>query len=321
LSSEAEAGTRAPAVRARPGRLAGGQPVRRGIPDRTFALLLMLPAALFLAAFVLWPLITLVVNSFYNIAPLAGTRTFVGLDNYRAALSSSAFTSAALRTVVYAVIVVTMEFTLGLGTALLFNALGDRSRVLRTFFLYPLMIAPVVAGILWRYLLIDNFGIVNHLLTKAGILSSPSEISWLSDPHIALFSVSLPDIWLTTSFMSLILFAGLQTVPPDLIEAARIDGAGPVRMLARIILPLLRPVIAVALVVRGIDALKAFDIILIQTHGGPQDATQVLSLLIYNTMTSFSEPGLASAMSVIFLVVMLAVAFFAIRLIWRPGRR
>lgn len=281
----------------------------------------MLPAAVFLAAFVLWPLITLVVNSFYDIAPLAGTRTFAGLANYRAALHSPAFTSAALRTVAYAAIVVTMEFALGLGTALLFNALGDRSRVLRTFFLYPLMIAPVVAGILWRYLLIDNFGIVNHLLAKVGILSSPSAISWLSDPHIALFSVSLPDIWLTTSFMSLILFAGLQTIPPDVIEAARIDGAGPVRMLARIIVPLLRPVIAVALVVRGIDAVKAFDIILVQTNGGPHDATQVLSLLIYNTMVSYSEPGLASAMSVIFLVVMLAVAFFAIRLIWRPGRR
>jgi multiple sugar transport system permease protein len=281
----------------------------------------MLPAALFLAAFVLWPLITLVVNSFYNIAPLAGTRTFAGLANYRAALNSSAFTGAALRTIAYAAIVVTMEFALGLGTALLFNALGDRSRVLRTFFLYPLMIAPVVAGILWRYLLIDNFGIVNALLAKVGILSSPSAISWLSDPHIALFSVSLPDIWLTTSFMSLVLFAGLQTIPPDVIEAARMDGAGPVRMLARIILPLLRPVIAVALIVRGIDALKAFDIILIQTNGGPHNATQVLSLLIYNTMTSFSEPGLASAMSVMFLVVMLAVAFFAIRLIWRPGRR
>jgi multiple sugar transport system permease protein len=321
LSSEVQARTRAPAARARPRHLPARRPGRRGLSNRAFALLLMLPAAVFLAAFVLWPLITLVVNSFYNIAPLAGTRTFVGLANYRAALNSSAFTSAVLRTIIYAAIVVTMEFALGLGTALLFNALGDRSRVLRTFFLYPLMIAPVVAGILWRYLLIDNFGIVNALLAKVGILSSPSAISWLSDPHIALFSVSLPDIWLTTSFMSLVLFAGLQTIPPDVIEAARMDGAGPVRMLIRIIVPLLRPVIAVAVIVRGIDALKAFDIILIQTNGGPRNATQVLSLLIYNTMTSFSEPGLASAMSVMFLVVMLAVAFFAIRLIWRPGRR
>jgi multiple sugar transport system permease protein len=209
---------------------------------------------------------------------------------------------------------------LGLGTALLFNALGERSRVLRTFFLYPLMIAPVVAGLLWRYLLIDNFGIVNALLSRIGILSSPSAISWLSDTHIVLFSVAIPDIWLTTSFMSLVLFAGLQNIPADVIEAARIDGVSPFQMLTRIILPLLRPVIAVALVVRGIDAVKAFDVILIQTNGGPQEASQTLSLLIYNTMTSYSQPGLASAMSVLYLIVMLAVAMIAIRMIWRPGR-
>jgi multiple sugar transport system permease protein len=121
--------------------------------------------------------------------------------------------------------------------------------------------------------------------------------------------------------MSLVLFAGLQSIPPDVVEAARIDGASPVRMLTKIILPLLRPVIAVALVVRGIDAVKAFDVILIQTNGGPQDASRTLSLLIYNTMTSYSEPGLASAMAMIYLVAMLAVAAIAIRMIWRPGRR
>jgi multiple sugar transport system permease protein len=297
---------------------------RRGrgtVPDRIFALLLIAPAALFLGALVIWPLVKLAVDSFYNVSPLAGTRTFTGLGNYRAALTSSQFTGSALRTVEYTAIVVTMEFLLGLGSALLFNALGQRSQILRTFFLYPLMIAPIVAGLLWRYLLIDNFGIVNSLLSRIGVLSSPAQISWLSDPHIALFSVAIPDIWLTTSFMSLVLFAGLQNISPDVIEAARIDGAGPVRLLTRIILPLLRPVIAVALIVRGIDAVKAFDVILIQTNGGPQDATQTLSLLIYNTMTSYNQPGLASAMSVLYLIVMLAVAFAAIRLIWRPGRR
>jgi multiple sugar transport system permease protein len=293
---------------------------RRGVSNRTFAFLLTLPASLFLAAFVLWPLIRLVTDSFFSISPLSGTRTFAGLGNYTAALASSAFTSAALRTVEYTVIVVAMEFVLGLGTALLFNTLGERSRILRTFFLYPLMIAPVVAGLLWRYLLIDNFGIVNALLSRIGILSSPSAISWLSDPHIVLFSVAIPDIWLTTSFMSLVLFAGLQNIPADVIEAARIDGVSPFQMLTRIILPLLRPVIAVALVVRGIDAVKAFDVILIQTNGGPQEASQTLSLLIYNTMTSYSQPGLASAMSVLYLIVMLAVAMIAIRVIWRPGR-
>ncbi len=322
MSGSAQTRIQAPAA-GRPARpLAGPRPRRRRpVSNRVYALLLLLPASAFFAAFVIWPLITLVVNSFYNIAPLQGIRSFIGLANYRSALSSPAFTSSVVRTIAYTAIVVTLEFTLGLGAALLFNALGDRSRVLRTFFLYPLMIAPVVAGLLWRYLLIDNFGIVNALLAKADILRTPSQISWLANPHLALFSVSIPDIWLTTSFMCLVLFAGLQTISPEITEAAKIDGAGPVRMLTRIILPLLRPVIAVALVVRGIDAVKAFDVILIQTNGGPQNSTQTLSLLIYNNMTSYSEPGLASAMSVLYLAAMLLVASFAVRMIWRPGRR
>jgi multiple sugar transport system permease protein len=292
------------------------------INDRRFALLLMAPAALFMVAFVAWPLIKLVVDSFYEISPIAGgPRSFIGLDNYVEVLGSSSFQAAAARTLGYTVLVVTFEFVLGLAAALLFNSLGNRSRVLRTAFLYPLMIAPIVAGLLWRFLLIDNFGIVNEILFRIGILGDRNDIGWLSDPTIALFSVALPDIWLTTSFMTLVLFAGLQNIPGDIIEAARIDGAGPVSMLFRIILPLLRPVIAVALVVRGVDAAKAFDIILIQTGGGPQNSTETLSLLIYQTMVRFGEPGTASAMGTLYLVAMLAVAVVAVGLIWRPGGR
>jgi len=280
----------------------------------------MRPAAIFLAVLVGWPLVKLVVDSLYDFSPLAGTREFVGLGNYTEALGSEAFTSSAVRTAIYTVIVVSMEFLLGLATALMFNALGQRSAGLRTLFLYPLMIAPIVAGLLWRFLLIDNFGIVNHLLTRIGIIESPDAIAWLSDPDIALFSVAIPDIWLTTSFMTLILFAGLQNLSPDILEAARLDGAGPVQILWRIILPLLRPVIAVALIIRGIDAARAFDIILIQTNGGPEDATTTLSLLIYRTMVRFDQPGLASAMGTLYLLAMLAVAMVAVATIWKPGK-
>lgn len=305
-----------------PPRVGALRPRRRttGLSDRRFALLLMLPAALFLAVFVAWPLVKFVADSFFEISPIAGgPREFVGFDNYATAFGSEAFQGAAWRTLVYTVIVVTAEFVLGLAVALLFTALGRRSNAFRTLFMYPLMIAPVVAGLLWRFLLIDNFGIVNQLLFEWGIIQSPDAIQWLSDPDIALFSVALPDIWLTTSFITLVLFAGLQNVPGDVIEAARIDGAGYPRLLVSVILPLLRPVIAVALIVRGIDAARAFDIILIQTDGGPQGSTTTLSLLIYRTMTRFGDPGLASAMGTVYLIVMLAVSIAAIALIWRPG--
>lgn len=302
--------------------LASGRPRtgRKDRGDRRFALLLMTPAVLFLATFVLWPLARFIYDSFFEISPFAGApRTFVGLANYAEAFASDAFRSASVRTVAYTLVVVGMEFVLGLAIALLFTALGQRSAVFRTVFMYPLMIAPVVAGLLWRFLLIDNFGIVNQLLFEAGIIAGPDQIQWLSDPGIALFSVAIPDIWLTTSFITLVLFAGLQNIPGDVIEAARIDGARYPRILFSIIIPLLRPVIAVALIVRGIDAARAFDIILIQTDGGPQGSTTTLSLLIYRTMTRFGDPGLASAMGTVYLVVMLAVAIAAITLIWRPG--
>ena len=120
--------------------------------------------------------------------------------------------------------------------------------------------------------------------------------------------------------MTLVLFAGLQNLPGDVIEAARLDGVGGWRLLTRIMIPLLRPVIAVALIVRGVDAAKAFDVILIQTNGGPEQASTTLSLMIYQTMVRFGEPGLASAMSVVYLIVMLAVAVVAITTIWRPGK-
>ncbi|WP_341953686.1 sugar ABC transporter permease [Salinibacterium sp. TMP30] len=290
------------------------------LTDRRFALLLMAPAAAFLAAFVLWPLIRFVSNGFYEISPIAGgPRIFVGFDNFAAAFASTAFQGAAFRTILYTVIVVALEFAIGLAVALIFASLGSRSAVFRTIFMYPLMIAPVVAGLLWRFLLIDNFGIINELLRQAGILQTSSQIGWLSDPNIALFSVALPDVWLTTSFITLVLFAGLQNVPSDVIEAAKLDGARFSTMLFRIIIPLLRPVIAVALIVRGIDAARAFDIILIQTNGGPQESTTTLSLLVYRTMTRYGDPGLASAMGTIYLVAMLVIATAAIYAIWRPG--
>jgi multiple sugar transport system permease protein len=290
------------------------------ITDRRFALVLTAPAALFLLAFVAWPLVRFVSNAFYEISPIAGgPRTFVGFENFATALSSPAFQGASLRTIVYTVVVVALEFTFGVAVALIFSALGSRSAVFRTVFLYPLMVAPVVAGLLWRFLLIDNFGILNELLRRVGVLRSTDQIGWLSNPDIALFSVALPDIWLTTSFITLVLFAGLQNIPGDVIEAARLDGVRFPALLFRIILPLLRPVIAVALIVRGIDAARAFDIILIQTNGGPQESTTTLSLLIYRTMTRNGDPGLASAMGTVYLIAMLVVAAVAILAIWRPG--
>ena len=290
------------------------------ISDRRFALYLMAPAALFLAVFVAWPLFRLVADSFFKISPIAGgPRDFVGPGQLRPGLRLRSFMGAGWRTLAYTLMVVTLEFALGLGMALLFTALG-RSPSLPDGLPVPAddrpaRRRPAVAIPADRQLRAHR-----HPAAPAEILQQPEPDRLAQQPDIVLFSVAIPDIWLTTSFMTLVLFAGLQNVPGDLIEAARLDGARRPTLLFRIILPLLRPVIAVALIVRGIDAARAFDIILIQTNGGPQSASETLSLLIYRTMIRFGDPGLASAMGTIYLMAMLAVAVVAVATIWRPGK-
>jgi multiple sugar transport system permease protein len=290
------------------------------LKDRTYVLLLLAPAALYLLVFVAYPLALLVFNSLHEVELLRpADRTFIGFDNYIAALTSDRVLGAAWRTLAYTLIALTAEFFFGFAVALLFNAFGKKSEIARAIFIFPLMIPPIVAGLLWRYMLIDNFGIVNWLLYWAGLLDSPSQIAWLSDPSIVLFSVALPDIWLTTCFVALVVYTGLQNIPQDLIEAAKIDGANAVQAFLRVTLPLLRPVIAVVLIIRGIDAARAFDVIWIQTEGGPRFASEVLSMHIYRSMIRYGDLGEASAIAALFLVALLVFSLIAFYSVWRPG--
>jgi multiple sugar transport system permease protein len=289
--------------------------------DRGFVLLLLAPAATFMGVLVAYPVFDLIRNSLFGgtlAAPDSGA--FVGLANYAGAIASPQVQGAAVRTVLYTLIVVPCELVLGIAAALIFNAIGARSAVFRTIFAFPLMIAPLVAGLLWKFLLSDNFGIVNWILHWVGILPSPTSISWLSDPNLVLFSVAVPDIWLTTSFVALVVFAGLQNIPGEILEAARIDGAGYFQALRHVTLPLLRPVLAVVLVIRGVDAAKTFDVIWLQTQGGPAFASEVLSLQIYRTTVRFGDLGQGAAIATMFLVALMVVAIVAVVRVWRPGQ-
>lgn len=289
--------------------------------DRKFAIALMAPAAIYLAIFVGYPIVRLFFDSFFEVTLLRPEqREWVGLENYADALRSERFWGAVIRTLVYTAITLTAELFLGFAVALLFAALGRRSAIFRGIFIFPLLIAPIVAGILWRFLLIDEFGIINQLLADFGILNDPSQIAWLSNKDIVLFSVALPDIWLTTCFVALIVYAGLMAIPPDITEAARVDGAGRWRTLWSITIPLLRPIIAVVVIIRGIDAARAFDVILVQTEGGPQFASETLSLNIFREMIRFGNVGQASALAALFLVGMLVFAIVVYRVLWAPVR-
>ncbi len=288
--------------------------------DRTFVLLLVAPASLFFLVFVVYPVGLLVFQSFQKVSMLAPDKgTFVGLANYGQALTSPVVLNSAWLTLLYTVVTLSVEFLLGMASAILFNTLGSRSAIARTIFLFPLMVAPIVAGLLWKFMLASSFGIVNWALSSVGLISGPQDIPWLSDPNVALYSVTLPDIWLTTCFISLVLYTGLQDIPLEVIEAAKIDGANPLQLFWRVTLPLLRPVIAVALIIRGLDAARTFDAVWIMTQGGPQHGSEVLSLYVYLDMIRYGRLGEAAAVATLFLIALMVLSMAAYYLIWRPG--
>ncbi|CAN7278277.1 sugar ABC transporter permease [Devosia sp. LjRoot16] len=289
--------------------------------ERRFVLLMLMPAMLFLGLLVVYPVALLVYNSFFDVKLIdPASRVFVGLANYVEALTSRRILESAVRTLKYSAFALVFELVFGLGAALLFAAIARHSHWHRTIFALPLMISPIVAGLLWRFLLVGNIGILNYGLAALGIIPDPGAIKWLSDTDIVIYSVAAADIWLTTSFVALVSYAGLMNIPRDVLEAARIDGTNAINRFWYITLPMLRPVLAVVVVVRGIDALKTFDLIWIQTQGGPRQQSEVLSMNIYQRMVRYGDLGQASATATLFLLVMIGIAGLAYWKIWRADR-
>ncbi|WP_338324941.1 carbohydrate ABC transporter permease [Metabacillus mangrovi] len=279
--------------------------------------LFFLPAGLFMLVFLVYPIAMLVKDSFYRIDLLnPAAAQFVGLANYTGTLTSPRFLTALWNTVIYIVCAVGLEFLLGLILALLLSQAFKGSQFIRTILLSPLMIAPLVSGLIWKFMLNDQFGIINSTLYKIGILNDPHQIMWLSDQRFALFSTILADVWLTTPFMMLVLLAGLQGISKSLYEAAEIDGAGKWTKFRYITIPSLVPVAIVALLIRTIDAARTFDIVWVLTQGGPGFSSEVLSTYMYKTLTRYGQVGESSAMAVIFILLLLAVSSFFISKIW-----
>ncbi|MDE0530479.1 MAG: sugar ABC transporter permease [Albidovulum sp.] len=288
--------------------------------EPTFVALMLSPAAVFLGLLVAYPVVLLIWNSFYEVDLVnpAG-RVWIGLENYADALTSRRIRESASRTLQYASFALLFEFLFGFCAALLFAAIAENSRWHRTIFALPIMVPPIVAGLLWRFLLVGDIGILNHWLAGIGVISDPGAIRWLSDTDLVIYSVAFADIWLTTSFVALVSYAGLTNIPKDLIEAARMDGANALKRFWHVTLPLMRPVIAVIVIVRGVDAAKTFDLIWIQTQGGPRQASEVFSMNIYQRMVRYGDLGEASASATLFLIVMVLLAAFAYWKIWKPA--
>lgn len=288
--------------------------------SRKTLLLFFLPGALFMGAFLIYPIFTMVADSFFEIG-LMGDKTFIGLENYVHAFTAGGFLKQLKNTIVYIIVAVTAETVLGLMFALFFETNYRGSKVIRSLMMAPLMIAPLVAGLTWKLMMSSSFGIINELLTRFGILANSSDILWLADEKWALLACCIADIWLTTPFMMLMILAGLQGLDTDMIEAARIDGAGVLQQIFSIKLPVIKPVLLTALSVRIIDAARTFDIIWAMTEGGPNSSSETISIIIYKTLTRYNDNGYASAMAVVFIAVLVIFTLVFMQSLWNPKKK
>ena len=286
--------------------------------SRKTLLLFFLPGAIFMGAFLVYPIIKMFIDSFFKIEML-GDRQFVGIDNYRKAIMEGGFVKQLKNTILYICIAVSAETVIGLLFALFFELNYKGNRVVRSLMMAPLMIAPLVAGLTWKLMLSSNFGIVNEILTRVGILKNSEQILWLADEKWSLIACCIADIWLTTPFMMLMALAGLQGLDSSVVEASKIDGAGMLEQIFMVKLPMIKPVILTALSIRIIDAARTFDIIWAMTEGGPNSSSETISIIIYKTR--YNDTGYASAMAVIFIVVLIVFTLTFMQSLWNPNKR
>ncbi len=267
------------------------------------------PAAVIMAIALLYPLGYMVWGSFRDWDPsqTIGEAEFVGLKNYITLWNDPNFRESLGVTLKFAFFCVSIEMVIGVGLALLLDRNIRGMSLLRTMFILPMMIAPVVVGLMWRYMYHPTVGTFNRFLESVGL----PDVDWLGQ-H-ALTSVIIADIWQWTPFIFILSLAALQSLPRSALEAARIDGATPWQQIWHIKLPLMMPVLIVTCLLRLIDAFKVLEVILVLTEGGPGLSTEILALRISRTATEFRELGVAAAMSnyLLMLLLLLTVAMFA----------
>jgi len=281
-------------------------------------LFFILPIVVFLLAIVVFPLIYSLNLSLhlYNFMKPKWGHPFVGLENYVYLFNDARFWNSVRVSLVFTFSSVSLEFVIGLGLALIANREMKGIAIFRVFFLIPMMITPVVIGIMFRFLFHPELSVFNYILDKLGGLNS----KWVASPETALPSLILTDVWEWTPFMFLVLLAGLQSLPQEPQEAAMVDGASWWATFRYIILPMLKPTILVVLLIRVMEAMKDFDKIFILTGGGPGVTTETFSVFVYKTCFQFNRLDRACAASYIFLIIVAVIGLLFIRLLSKEYR-
>ena len=270
------------------------------------AWLFVAPMLILLALVAGWPLARTVWFGFTD-ASLSDTTaaTFIGIENYRWLLTDPDWWQAVRNTVIFTLASVTLETVLGLGIALALNAHFRGRGGLRAAVLIPWAIPTVVSAQMWAWMFNDVFGVINAMLLAVGLIAAP--IAWIASPDTALLAVILVDVWKTTPFVALLLLAGLQMLPQECYESAKVDGVHPLKVFFKVTLPLLKPALTVAIIFRALDALRIFDLIYVMT-GNNRD-TMSMSVYARQELVDFQDVGYGSAAAT---MVFLIIALFTI---------
>ncbi|PSR25041.1 MAG: sugar ABC transporter permease [Sulfobacillus thermosulfidooxidans] len=285
---------------------------------RRVGYLLVLPAVLALALIAIYPLLyNLVLSTRFDVLTEPGTQHFIGFQNYQQLLSDPNFWGDLLRTGIFVVISVTLEFIAGMILALVVHRKFKARGLVRASILIPWAIPTAVSALLWKMFFDTRSGFVDFAL---GALHLPgSQLVWFNSPTLAWVPIILSDMWKNTPFIALLLLAGLQTIPQEIYESAKIDGASSWQAFWALTLPLLRPAILVALIFRTLSAMLVFDTVFVMTGGGPGQSTEVIAYYDwYKYMVSLNF-GFGAAVAVVISLLALLLAAFYVRILRQRG--
>lgn len=286
--------------------------MRLRLSDRQVGVLFMLPLILGLGVFLIWPIAEAVRLSFVRYNPLRpDSQPFVGLDNYVFVLKDPLFWESFSQALIWTGWSTVLQALIGVGLAMLLHQPLKGMNAFRGLLLFPYIVPTVVIALNWRWLFNSEIGIVNHLLMSAGIIHD--RIAWLSTPTMAMASAILLNVWKYTPFVVIVVLARLQTIPTELYDAAKVDGAGPFRRFRDITLPQLAEVLAVVIVFRTIWTFNKFEEIYLLTRGGPGTSTYNLALYAFDQSIANLRMGVGAAAGVIMLLLLLLGSILYIR--------
>jgi multiple sugar transport system permease protein len=276
------------------------------------------PAIVVVLATITYPLLSALITSFreWQLNESAEPGRFVGLENYQRVLQDAGFWNSAWVTVLYSIISVSITMLLALAIALVLQGPGRFKAFAKTMLILPYAVAPALKGFSWRFMLNENYGVYDTILDKIPFTQG---IVWLGDPFWALVSIAMSEVWGWAPLIALMFIGALGSIDPEVQEAARVDGANGMQLFFRITLPLLAPVILVAMLLKTIFSLKLIDQVVTMTGGGPGNSTETLNYFIYRQGFSFLDMGYASALAWISVLGIAVFTVFYVRMMVRQG--